>query len=1084
MVAASPTDKPQRMGHPTEDYRPCSREQEGLWLLQETRDIRGANNVPIAARLSGALDVSRLESAIIHLVRAEGALRTELNVEGGRLVRRVRRDAVARPVLERIPARDEAAAFASAAELSEQILEPLAFPPWRFSLISWGEGEHLLLLLLHHCVVDGGSIEPLLARILELYRSDARDARVDGPSQPEFDRFVALERQSLQDGSRAMEYWKREWDFIQGSLRLPTVLSSEPAPVGGRAASLEFAFPAERVARLRSVATNADASLFLLLLAALQVAQHRYAGGGEGGVATAVAMDARPRELRDAIGMYANEAPLWSDPAGEDTFLAFLRSLQERARMLFALRGFPFTEVVARLGGDAAAREAGAQVGVTYLRLGHRNLSIPELRVRPLGVLSNRSSRRPVTLWMFDEPAGLRFRMEFDPGVMERHVAEGLIRGYRRLLEHVVDDPHLTHRRISFLSRGERSRLLGWGGTAPASVPAPSVSTLVEAQAKRSPDATAVEAAGGALSYAELDGRANHLARRLRAFGARPGTCVAVGLQRSPELVIALLGILKAGAAYVPLDPQYPEDRLKLMIDRARPHVVVSDCGTRPLLDTVRTPIVLVDDDQGITDEPAVAGVAEADPENLAYVIFTSGSTGVPKGVAMPHRALVNLLEWQRRRFRIPGPVRTLQYASPSFDVAFQEIFSTLATGGCLILVDEELRRDFERLARFIDDRRVQRLFVPFLALDAIAGAADTPPTEGLEVEVITSGERLEITPSIRKFFLRRSGWSLANQYGPTETHVVSEHRLGLDPAEWPSLPSIGRPVDGARLRVLDSEGQLVPVGVHGELHVGGACLARGYLHKAGLTAERFVEQPENAPESLLYRTGDLVRWRPDGELEFLGRIDDQLKIRGYRVEPGEIEARLVEHLAVSQAAVIARDAPGGRRLVAYVVGAGAAGLSHQLRTHLEVVLPAHMVPSAFVEVEALPLTTNGKLDRRRLPEPQWEGGEMGTYVAPRSPLERTVAEIWARILGLERVGAEDNFFRLGGHSLMAGEVVAEIRKRLDRDIPLGWLFANPTVAALAARLEHDDGAAGRPIARVPRRSLTDLVDATGSSGC
>ncbi len=521
---------------------------------------------------------------------------------------------------------------------------------------------------------------------------------------------------------------------------------------------------------------------------------------------------------------------------------------------------------------------------------------------------------------------------------------------------------------------------------------------------------------------------------------------------------VAVLAALKAGGAYAPLDPTYPAERLRFMLEDTAAPMLLTQIRLLDRLPEHGARTICVDvedgDDAGAEEDLPVLGT----PDALAYVLFTSGSTGRPKGAAMPHRTLSNLLAWQRDRFSFAPAARTLQFASISFDVAFQELFSTWACGGTLVLIDEETRRDPDALLQALRGHSVERLFLPYIALQQLAEAAverGTPPTSLREV--ITAGEALQITPAIRRLFSALPACTLHNQYGPTESHVVTAFPLPRSAETWPDRPPIGRPIANAQIHVLDERLHPVPVGVPGELYIGGDTLARGYLHRPHLTAERFVADPFRAtPNTRLYRTGDRARHLADGSIEFLGRLDHQVKVRGFRVEPGEIEAELTKHAAVREALVLAReDEPGNRRLVAYVVAddSGSRELEGELRRFLGTTLPEYMVPSAVVLLDAFPLSPNGKVDRSALQAPDGTRSE-AVFVAPRTPTEEVVARVWSEVLGVDPVGAEDDFFALGGHSLLATRVISRLRRAFGVEIGLRNMFEQPTVAGLAAVLD------------------------------
>ncbi|HUD34373.1 MAG TPA: amino acid adenylation domain-containing protein, partial [Variovorax sp.] len=593
---------------------------------------------------------------------------------------------------------------------------------------------------------------------------------------------------------------------------------------------------------------------------------------------------------------------------------------------------------------------------------------------------------------------------------------------------------------LPMIGAAEQRLIDGFNATAPATagvyVDATAASptgdlihAMVEAQAERTPDAVAATLGDDSLRYAELDARADRLAARLRALGVGADVPVALYVERSLAMVVGLLAVLKAGGAYVPLDPSHPRDRTAAVLAGARPAVILTQASLRDVLPAEGdTAVVLLDADFAAFDPaaPAAADAAPATavaPHHLAYVILTSGSTGAPKGVAMHHGALANLLRWQAAHPRVAAPQRTLQFAALGFDVAFQEIFATLAVGGTLVLIDEAVRRDPQALAAVMRAQRVQRLYLPFIALQNIAEymvAADEALPD-LQ-DVMTAGEQLHASPAVRAFFARLPGCRLHNQYGPTESHVVTALELPADPSTWAALPSIGRPIDHCLIHVLDARGRTAPLGVAGEIHIGGAGVARGYLHRPELTAERFVADPFSTdPAARLYRTGDIGRWRADGEIDCLGRNDSQVKVRGFRVELGEIEGALLTHPAVSEAAVLARhDRGGDARLVAYVTAQpGASADDASLRAHLAALLPPYMVPAVFVALATLPRSPNGKIDRRALPAPLATRPDLGaSFEEGRSDTERLVCAAFARVLGLDRAGRADNFFDLGCDSL------------------------------------------------------------------
>jgi amino acid adenylation domain-containing protein len=622
-----------------------------------------------------------------------------------------------------------------------------------------------------------------------------------------------------------------------------------------------------------------------------------------------------------------------------------------------------------------------------------------------------------------------------------------------------------------------------WGQGERGPVDGLSLHELFEAQVKESPDAIAVICEGVSLTYAGLNGRANQLARHLRSLGVAADVPVGLAIERSIDMTVGLLGIIKAGGAYVPLDPIYPKERLADMIENLGLGIVLTQERLRAGLPASKARLWSIDADWAEAEaQPATDLLSLSTPQNLAYCIYTSGSTGHPKGVGLNQATLTNLLAWQKST--LPGGARTLQFASVAFDVCFQEIFSTWNVGGTLIVPSDQDRRDFRRLLSLLQAEAIDRLYLPTSVLQPLASVRTST---GIRLptlrQIITAGEQLMLTPDISAWLKAEPQCDLINQYGPTETHVVSNfvatHYDG-------ALPPIGRPIWNTQLYILDAELKVVPAGEVGEIYIGGVCLARGYLGRPDLTAERFIANPftRKAGERL-YRTGDLARWRLNGEIEYIGRADRQVKIRGFRVEPGEIEARMLAYEGVREVAVIAREGNSGKQLVGYVVAAPEAGnhgrisdeaspavsFVDRLRTHLRAALPEYMVPAQIMALERMPLTPNGKVDRNALPDPAVSFGADARPEQPASGVEAELAAIWCQILNLSYLDLDANFFDLGGTSLGLVAFHEEVRSRFKSELPMTALFEQTTIRALAARLEARE-AGELPMAEIRDRKL------------
>ncbi|MEK6283902.1 MAG: amino acid adenylation domain-containing protein, partial [Acidobacteriota bacterium] len=650
--------------------------------------------------------------------------------------------------------------------------------------------------------------------------------------------------------------------------------------------------------------------------------------------------------------------------------------------------------------------------------------------------------------------------VEYDTDLYERETAKRMMGHYERILEAIVQPTKACVGELSLLSEQERRQLLRQWNETEEAYPQLTLPELFERQVERTPERIAVEFGEEQVSYQQLNRRANQLAHYLRKLGVGPEVVVAIMMDRSVETILSVLGVLKAGGAYMLLDPEYPSERRLFMLADSSAQVVLTQQSLCERLPEQKAQVLCLD-----AHWPTIAGESKANPvsgvtaDNLAYIIYTSGSTGRPKGVAMPHRPLVNLLVFQLHNSDASNPPRTLQFASLSFDVSFQEIFSTCCAGATLVLIDEEVRRDAKALWQVLVEKDTARLFLPFVALQQLAEVVEAEETVPSHLrEVITAGEQLKITREIRLMFEKLAGCTLDNQYGPSETHVASAWQLPGTPNEWPHLPPIGRPITNTQTYVLDEWLQPVPIGVVGDLYIGGECLARGYLDRPEQTAEKFIPHPfSEAGGERLYKTGDLARYLNNGCLDFAGRSDHQLKVRGFRIEVGEIEFALKQLAAVKQAIVHAwEDSTGQKRLAAYVVAAPEALLSTaELRNHLREMLPEYMIPSAFILLAELPLTPSGKVDRRALSAPDSLRSETEqSYAAPRTPIEEVLASVWANLLGFEKVGINDNFFELGGHSLLATRLMSQITDAFQIDLALRQIFEHPTVAELAQSIE------------------------------
>ncbi|MFU8872797.1 amino acid adenylation domain-containing protein [Micromonospora sp. SL4-19] len=1028
---------------------PVSPGQRRLWLLDRMVPDRPLYAVPLSIAVTGPVDPDLLAEALRQVVARHEPLRARFAEVDGEPVQYV--DGSADVPLTVVDPVDESHAARLVREAAQMPFDLATGPLLRALLLRGPADEHQLLLCVHHIAVDGWSVGVLLADLAE-YWTALRDARPAAlPDLPLRHRDLVREQHDrvarrLDD---QLAYWRERLDPPPPPLDLPTD-RPRPERSSHRGAKRRRPLPPPLLDALRGLGRETGTSLFMVLVAAFQVLLHRHTGREDVVVGVPVAGRDDPR-TEPLVGFLTNTVALRTDLSGEPAFTDLLARVRRGVLDAAAHADVPLERVVEELRRNrSGAHEALFDVLFVMQNLPEAAVDARGLRLRLVEEVDNGCAKFDLLLFV-DFPAGGDpvLTVEYATDLFDAGTADRLLAGYLELLAAVVAQPARPIGRLPLLSTADRALV--------RAEPAPPAGgeclhTLVERQVVGSPDAIAVEFGGERLTYAELDRRANGLAHRLRAAGVGPDVPVALCLDRSIELAVAVLGVLKAGGAYVPLDPSYPAARLTQVLDEVAAPVLVGPSRLLDRLPAATGTAVRLDSPTAEADAPPVVPVR---PDHLAYVLFTSGSTGRPKGVAMPHRAIANLVQWQRVAGGLGGAARTLQFAALGFDVSCQEILTTWATGGTLVLVPDEVRRDLPALLRVLDDAAVERLFVPFVALHHLAEAArDTGLVPHALRDVVTAGEQLQITPPVAWLMAALPQARLHNHYGPTETHVATAHLLDGDPAGWPRLPSIGRPVAGAYTRILDRRGEPAPVGVPGELHLGGVCLARGYHGRPDLTADRFRPDP-TSPGRRLYRTGDLARYRADGTIEFLGRADDQVKIRGHRVEPGEVEAVLAGHPALREAVVVARADTGavGVRLVAYVVPR-TGGDPADWRAYLAERLPDYLVPAAFVVVDALPLTPSGKVDRRALPAPDPAALPSGTsYVAPDSALTTVIVEVWSDVLGMPKVGLDDDFFALGGHSLVATRVTARLREALDVEVPLALLFDHSTVGGLAAAL-------------------------------
>ena len=1044
------------------DILPLTPFQEGL-IFHALYDPAGPDvyHVQFCFDLEGELDAAALRAAADTLVRRHAALRAAFRLrdtgEPVQLIIRGVRAAWNELDVRRLPAAGIPAELERLTSQERGRRFDLARPQsMRFTLIRYAAQRVRLLLTYHHVLLDGWAMPILLTELFGLYERRGDDTGLPGP----FPHRGYLSWLARQDTGKAREAWRQELSGLTGptlwappdAARVPRLPHRRTVPI-----------PPGLIAAIETMTQRYGLTFNTIVQGALAILLARLTGRDD--ICFGTVVHGRPADLSGAeamIGSSINVVPVRVALPAAQPVIELLAGLQDRQAAMIPYHHLGLTQI--RQAAGLPELFDTLMIFENY-PLKADSLKNPAPGLRTLGAWIHDASHFPLRLTVMLAPSPL-LHLDYRADLLDSGAAGVLTGRLVRLLEDMAADPGGAAGRLSILTAAERELVVSrWNDTAVPVRPGTLVQRI-EQQAASCPDAVAVIFQGASLTYREVNDQANRLAWELIARGAGPGRLVAVGLARSPRLVVALLAVLKAGAAYLPLDPEYPAGRIVFMLADATPVLVLTDTASAGEIPGGPGPALVLDEPAAITRIAArpAANPGDADrtsrltPASPAYVLYTSGSTGEPKGVVISHASIVNRLAWMQAQYRLSGDDRVLQKTPAGFDVSVWEFFWPLMTGAALVLARPGGHREPEYLAALIQAEHVTTVhFVPSM-LNVFLAHPAAARCRGLR-RVICSGEALSAELAVR--FHRTLDATLWNLYGPTEAAV--------DVSYWPSdagvasgMVPIGRPVWNTRLYVLDAALNPVPPGVAGELYIAGVQLAQGYLNRPALTAERFVADPFGPPGTRLYRTGDLARWREDGALDFLGRVDNQVKIRGVRVELGEIESSLLSHPGVTQAAAAVRPAgPGAERLVGYIVADDAA--VGELRGYLTARLPHIMVPDTFVVLDALPLTINGKLDRRALPEPEPPPARVSR--APQTGREQILRELFAEVLNRPDIGLDDDFFELGGHSLLAAQLIGRVRTALGRDLSIRILFQAPTVAGLASRLGGKPGPVTDPLA-------------------
>jgi amino acid adenylation domain-containing protein len=1070
----------ENQSQPVFSIRPVSRDgdlplsfaQARQWFLEQLAGQSDTYNIPAALELIGPLHVTSLEQSLREIVWRHEILRTTfLMVNGSPVQVIVPTQTVTLSVidLQPLPEREQ---FPEVRRLAtEEAQRPFDLANGsllRITLLRLGEEEHVLLVTMHHIVSDGWSIGIFIRELATLYKAFLSDQPSPLPALPiQYADFAQWQRKWLQGEvlESHLSYWQHQLGERIPVLELPT--DRPRPPIRTSIGAIErFTVDKELTNKLRTLGWQEGASLYMIMLAALQTLLYRYTGQEDISVGTYIANRNRA-EVESLIGFFVNTLVMRTNLSGAPTFRELLGRVRDVTLGAYAHQDVPFEKLLEQLKPERNLSYTPLfQVMLVLQNTPMPTIELPGLTIQPLKVEGNIHAHFDLTLWLDEVDEGTVGSMEYNTDLFDSSTIIRMLAHFQALLESVVANPEQRLSDLPLLTDAERNQLLfEWNDTKTDYLQEQCIYELFEVQAERTPDAVAVVFADQQLTYRELNCRANQLAHHLQGLGIRPEVLVGICVERSLEMVVGLLGILKAGGAYVPLDPAYPKERLTFMLSDSQVPMLLTQEKLVAGLPEHRARVVCLDTDWGVisqeSEENPASGVK---PKNLAYVIYTSGSTGNPKGVMIQHQSLVNFTQTAIVEYGLNTHDRVLQFASISFDAAAEEIYPCLSCGGMLVLRSDEMLSSVPAFLQMSQDLDLTVLDLPtayWHQITAELATADLMLPKSLRLVII--GGELALPERVRMWQKRMGDHpQLVNTYGPTEATVVATmYKLPgsasaeLDGREVP----IGRAIHNVQTYVLDQCLQPVPIGVPGELHIGGAGLARGYFNRPELTEEKFIPSPfSDEPGTRLYKTGDLACYQSDGNIKFLGRLDNQVKIRGFRIELGEIEAALAQHPVVRETVVLAQqDAPSDKRLIAYVVTyEGQEPTVSELRRFLKEKLPEYMVPSTFVMLETLPLTPNGKLDRRALPAPDTSrrGLEEG-FVSPRDTIELQLAQIWEDVLDVHPVGVRDNFFDLGGHSLLAVNLIAKIQQQFGKNLPLATLFQGSTIEHLAGILSQ-----------------------------
>ncbi|EJW15203.1 nonribosomal peptide synthetase subunit [Paenibacillus alvei DSM 29] len=1036
--------------------------QQRLWLLYQLEPGMNHYHIPLAFEFIGELDIPALQRAWIEVIRRHESLRTRFAAMENAPVQIIEPIDAVQPMRECDLYADDRAVdkYREARRMiDEEAFRPFDLehgPPCRGLLIKAGKWENFLLFAFHHIVFDGWSLGVFQRELLTLYSCYSQGKTSPLPEIPfQYADYAIWQRNWLteEELDKQLQYWLKTLHHAPSALELPTD-RPRSAMQTFRGDAAKLCISEAVVQPLLQLSRREGSTLFMTLLAAFQALLYRYSGQHDFCIGTPIA-NRGMSEIEGMIGFFVNTLVIRSDLSSNPTFRELMQQTKKQVLGAYEHQDLPFDQLVQALQSDRETSHSPLfQVMFAMNDDSFQHMVQSDGLQIKLFPIVDKTSKYDLSMTISHiRDQGLTAELEYNTDLFDSQTIERMLEHFQHLLESIVLNPDLSVSSLEIMGECERQLLLStWNRTEAAYASDMCIHEIVEKQASLFPNAIAVTSGAEQFTYRDVNIRANRMARHLQRMGIGPEVLVGLLADRSAEQMIGLLAILKSGGAYVPIDPAYPDERIAYMIEDAQIHVLLTQERHAERVRVRHTNmIVLLLDGFGIIpqDDDELAPDSGAAPGNLAYVVYTSGSTGRPKGVEIEHRSLLNLVSWHQSAYRISSSDRATMLAGPAFDASVWELWPYLASGASIHIPDEETRLDPDRLRDWLVNERITVSFLPTPLAEAVV-SLNWPDACSLRC-MLTGGDRLRYFPPETLPFL------LFNHYGPSEGTVVATScqvpAKSRSSAEL-TAPTIGRPIANMRIYLLDRQHHPVPIGVVGELYIAGHGLARGYLRRPELTAEQFGYAP-SLPGERMYRTGDLARFLPDGSIEFMGRADDQIKIRGYRIEPGEIEAALTLHPAVEQAIVAVKEhQPEEKRLIAYVIPS--ANTTHgldlnELRLHVQTRLPKYMVPAAFVVMEALPMTPNGKVDRNALPSPNFTDKE--EYVPPRTRTEKKLADIWSQVLGIEPISIHDNYFSLGGDSILSTQIAGKVRQ-VGLEMRPKYLFQYQSIAELAPVLE------------------------------